>query len=251
MNRHFITTLTVALACSCSLSATADVLFTETFDGPSLPTTLTYTSDDTNTWLIDASNRLFGDYDPAQAGTSAATAITIQGFLDPVLPITYSLDVGAPEGIDIGNYNVGLAFGDYQVKFHPGYPDGAFRMGGGYETSNQDMGFTPKLGVMHHMAVTTRWLGSDLSVEVTVEGLGTDDLMHTFTYSFIDTINAISDLGSGTFGARRSGDAPNDVSDVMFDNFQAEVVPEPSSVALLLFGAVSLAFAIRRRRRNA
>ncbi len=247
MKRYFITALMFALPCSCSLSATAGVLFTETFDGATLPDTLTYsTGGPKNVWRIDGSNRLLDDYDSTQTGATWARAITTQGFLDPVLPITYSLDVGVPEGIGTGSYNVGMQFGDYEFLFHPGYTDipGAFRVAGGFGVSNQDMGFVPKLGVLHHAEVTTRWIGGDLGVDIMIEGLGTDDLMHTFNYSFIDTT---PNLGSGTFGGRRSGDG-NDVSDVIFDNFQAEVAPEPSSVVMLMFGAIGLAFGRRRRR---
>ncbi len=252
MRKHLITALMFALVCSHSLSATAGVLFTETFDGPTLPGTLAYSTGGKYTWSIDASNRLLCDYDPLLTGSSAATAITTQGFTDLNLPITYSVDVGAPVGINIGWYSVGMVFGGYQAYFHPGFVStpGAFRVRGGYSSpgGNLSMGFIPKLGVLHHMEATTRLIGDDLGVDIVIEGLGTDNAPHTFTYSFIDDT---PNIGSGTFGVRRSGEhpsTPRDIDDAMFDNFQAELVPEPTSLLLLLWGLLLSSLTLRRRR---
>ncbi|HOM18390.1 MAG TPA: PEP-CTERM sorting domain-containing protein [Thermoguttaceae bacterium] len=230
--------------------AWAVVIFSETFDGPNLPTTLTYTAPGGySQWLLD-NGRLFCDY-PGSVNVTD-TALTTVGFIAPGdLKTIYSLDVGIPTGASIGSYNVGIAFGGYQAVFHPGYTQvpGAFRIEGGYITSNMSMGFVPKMGVMHHMEVMTQFVPAGLAVTITVTGLGTDDQMHTFTYSFLDTT---PNLNTGVFGARRSGGtSANALSDAWFDNFQVEYVPEPATSTLLLLGGLGagvLVCGTRRRR---
>lgn len=206
-------------------AASGAVLFRETFDGPDLPGSLTYTPG--IPWSID-SGRLFCDY----LGTnSTELAQTNDGFTAPAgYPLIYSLDVGIPVGADEGSYSVGLIFGGYRAVFHPGYAPlpGAFRMEGGFTAGNMSMGFTPKKGVLHHVEVETQSLVSSLAVNVTITGLGTDDAIHEFNYSFIDTS---PDLGSGTFGGLRNGGG-NSLSDAFYDNFQAKVVPEPSTLII-------------------
>lgn len=236
----------LSLACillwAAPLSAT--VVFYEPFNGSTLPTTLSYSAPSNITWSIDASNRLFADFVGTPPSSGSAGAVTISGFGLPGLRTVYSLDVGIPTGAGYGNYNVGMRFGDYYAIFHPGYPQGAFRMEGGYSIGNQNMGYTPAADTLHHMEVTTTQMSpSLLAVDVTISGLGTDLLPHTYTYSFLDTT---PNLGTGAFGARMSGSLNYSVSDAFFDNFQVDIVPEPGSAVLLLLGAVACA-ALRRR----
>lgn len=227
------------------------IIFSETFDGPNLPTTITYQSHQNITWSID-SGRLFCDYN-GQTPNPTVTALTNVGYIAPGnLKTIYSLDVGIPEGASIGWYNVGIVFGGYQALFHPGYTSvpGAFRMEGGYSTANMNMGFVPKMGVLHHMEVITENAPGGLAVTITVTGLGTDNNMHTFTYSFLDTT---PNLGTGVFGGRRSGGG-NASSDAWFDNFQVEYVPEPAAGVLFATGGLGAGiwfYRIHRRRRKA
>jgi len=233
----------VLLAAACLWAAPAwagVVVFSESFDGPDLPDTLTYSAPTGHAWSIDASNQLFDDFD-GTANTSVR-AITKAGFTDPSLPVVYSLDTGKPQGAAPGSYNVGMHFGGYTALFHPGYGGGAFRMGGGFSQSNLNMGFTPAQGVLHHMEAQTVMSGGNLLVNVSITGLGTDGLDHEFNYFFVDST---PNINTGTFGAHRSG-AGNEVSDAFFDNFQAEILPEPASLALL--GAALLPLLRRRKR---
>lgn len=241
--------LLAAAICLWPFQASAVVVFNETFDGPGLPGTLTYSSSPAGliTWSIDGAGRLLADYvgEPPNAG---GTAITKSGFIAPSgLSTIYSLDVGVPTGISVGAYNVGIKFGDYEIIFHPGYTaiPGAFRVSGGFDVPNQNMGFVPKLGVLHHIDVETIMVGTGLNVRMSVTGLGTDDLLHTFRYSFFDPT---PNLGIGQFGGRRSGGG-NAASDAFFDNFQVQYVPEPSSIALLSAGGLGALVFWRRKRR--
>lgn len=227
--------------------AWAVIIFQETFDGPNLPTTINYQSHQNITWSISG-GQLFCDYN-GQTPNPTVSALTNTGFIAPGdLKTIYSLDVGIPTGASTGAYHVGMAFGDYYAVFHPGYTPipGAFRMEGGYSTPNMDMGFVPKKGVMHHMEVITAPTPSGLAVTITITGEGTDNLIHTFTYSFLDTT---PNLGTGIFGGRRSGGG-NDASDAWFDNFQVEYVPEPATATLLVLGGLGAGVLGYRRRRQ-
>ncbi|MCS7303727.1 MAG: hypothetical protein NZ602_01290 [Thermoguttaceae bacterium] len=153
MGRYVMLAVGVLCVGLVPAQAWAVVIFSETFDGPNLPTTLNYTSHPNITWSI-VSGRLFCDYIGGSTSTINALVLTNTGFIAPGnLKTIYSLDVGVPTGITPGNFPVGMIFGDYQAVFHPGYSGGAFRMEGGWTTGNQNMGWTPKLGVLHHMEV--------------------------------------------------------------------------------------------------
>ena len=222
------------------------IIFSETFDGPGLPTTITYQPDTNITWSI-SSSQLFCDY--SGTGYPTVTALTNAGYIAPGnLKTIYSLDVGIPEGASAGSYNVGIVFGGYQAVFHPGYTPvpGAFRMEGGYSTSNMDMGFVPKMGVLHHMEVITENAPGGLAVTIKITGLDTADQMRTFTYSFLDTT---PNLGTGVFGGQRSGGG-NAFSDAWFDNFQVEYVPEPGAGVLFATGGLGAGVLLYRTRRR-
>lgn len=237
--------LTVALL-GLWASPLAAAVFSETFDGPGLPSTLTYSSSPNLAWSINGSQQLFADYDGSNVSVTA-TAITKNGFIAPAgLSTVYSLDVGAPTGIGTGAYNVGMLFGGYGVLFHPGLSGGTLRIDGGYSLSNTNMGFTPALGVLHHIEAKTTMTTGGLAVDMTITGLGTDALMHTFNHSFLDTT---PNLNTGTFGGRRSGPGNNVLNDAFFDNYRVEYVPEPSSIAMLLLGLTGI-IALRRRKRR-
>lgn len=249
MRTNLCVAVIMAAVCLWAQPVLAVVVFTETFDDPGLPGTLNYSAGPGITWSNSGPGQLLADYggNPPNANATV-NAITNDGFIAPGgLRTIYSLDVGVPDGASAGSYNVGLVFGGYQAQFHPGYTPipGAFRMEGGYSTGNQDMGFVPKLGVMHHIDVETLMIGTSLAVDVTITGLGTDDLLHTFNLSFLDTS---PNLNAGQFGGRRSGGG-NALSDAMFDNLQVQYVPEPSSALLLSLGTLGV-FALMRRKRS-
>ncbi len=230
-----------------AMTASAAIVFSETFDGPDLPGSLTYSSSAHVAWSIDGGHRLFADYDGSGTGVTV-TALTNQGFVAPAgLSAVYSLDTGTPTGISTGAYNIGMQLGDYTILFHPGYTDipGALRIAGGFDLANTDMGFVPALGVMHHIDVATEMVSGGLAVDIAITGLGTDSLTHTFNYSFLDTTPG---LGTGTFGGRRSGGGANVANDALFDNYQVQFVPEPSGIVLLVLATLAMTVLWRRKR---
>lgn len=240
----------VAAVCLWVWPVSAEVIYTETFSGSTLPTTLTYSTHPEITWSVSG-GQLLADH----TGTSSvvATALTSVGYIAPDgYSSVYSLDVGVPSGAPYGNYNVGLMFGGYQAIFHPGLGSGIFRVESGFTSGNQGMGFTPRAGVLHHVEVEVVNFGSAVKADITVTGLDAnlaDSTLHTFTYSFFDTS---PNLGTGTFGARRSGPTSggNPLSDGFFDNLQFEIqpVPEPSATVLLGSGLLGVLFFWRRSR---
>ncbi|MDZ7620278.1 MAG: PEP-CTERM sorting domain-containing protein, partial [Patescibacteria group bacterium] len=232
-----------------TMPASAAIMFSETFGGPALPSTLTYSSSPSIAWSINGAGQLFADYDGSGSSVTV-TALTNAGFIAPAgMSTIYSLDAGTPTGILTGEYNIGMQLGDYRILFHPGFTNipGAFRIEGGFDLANTNMGFVPALGVMHHIDVTTQMVGGGLAVDIAVTGLGTDSLTHTFNYSFLDTTPG---LGTGTFGGRRSGGGANVANDAFFDNYQVQFVPEPSVALLLVLGACVMTVLRRRKRRG-
>jgi len=246
--------LAVWLSCGQGLSH-ADVvtLFEETFDGTELPTSLTYVADPSfQQWLIDDAGRLYADrfylnYVPM-------AAISVQGFGLTEDGLRFAVDIGRPS-ISVnpevpcapGGSNVGLLFGGYLALFHPGHDGGGFRLGTwapGMPTedilvNNQNMGFTPALDVLHHVEVVVTPQGSAVSIDVEILGLGTDDQMHTFNFSFLDSASSLGAANIGVCVSRAN------VDDAYFDSLWVEeVIPEPGTLSLTLLGSIAV---IRRK----
>jgi hypothetical protein len=218
--------------------AFALTLFEEAFDGSDLPTTLTYMSDrNLNSWYIDSSNRLYGDRFHTATSLPVFVALSTSGFTLNDDGILYSADMGRPtmsvnpETNTIpGGSNIGLIFGGYRVLFHPGYPKdtggapGAFRIeelqmreNPLILVNNTDMGFIPALDYLHHIEVFVTMQGNDLKMDISISGLGTDSLMHTFNYSYFDSTSV---LGVGRVGVSIEGRWNKD--DAFFDNLMVE-----------------------------
>ena len=98
---------------------------------------------------------------------------------------------------------------------------------------NQDMGFIPALDSLHHVEAFVMSVGSGLMIDITITGLGTDSLLHTYEFSFLDSSPS---LGTGKIGVARQG---SNTDDGFFDNLQVFgspgsatplVVPEPSTL---------------------
>ncbi len=219
---------------------TTDTLFEETFDGGELPTTLTYMSNpDFNSWYIDSSNRLYGDR--LQTSNLVFAVLSTSGFTLNDDGLLYSADMGRPTvsvnpeiNTTPGGSNIGLIFGGYRIMFHPGYPkdtdgaSGAFRIEEWHPSgeiitlvNNTDMGFIPSLDYLHHIEVFVTMQEGGINMDISINGLGNDSLMHTFNYSYS---SANSNFGDGKIGVSIQG-GNND--DAFFDNLMIEGTAEP------------------------
>jgi hypothetical protein len=129
-----------------------------------------------------------------------------------------------------------LKLGANVINFHPGYngPPGAFRVDGPGGGANQDMGFVPALGVLHHVEILSSPSGL-FNIKVTD---GTNPAT-VYTTSFTNLGSYGGEIGPSAVGAE-SG---------MFDNLSIRAVPEPSSSIICLVGiAASCCWQWRRGR---
>lgn len=134
-----------------------------------------------------------------------------------------------------GQINVGLRVGDNNYIFHPGYPSGAFRIDGPGGHSNVDIGFTPSLSLIG-MSVAINATSRMTTIRI-VDGI------NTYEESFFDANYA---AGSSVFGLTTGGNFIG-----IFDNLlvtDGQVIPEPETYALIVFGLAAVRAAIRRRK---
>ena len=241
-----VTAAAVAMAPGVCLGD--NVVFEETFDGPSLPSSLTYTTQSSAfTWQIDNQQlRLDNDGSVPTTGWPSAWARTQEGFadwLDHGGFLRFSVDTLAPNP-GSGQVKPGLYFGDYHCLFHSGLSWGAFRLyrNGSQIVGNTDMGWGPAGGEMQHIQADVIPNGSALDIDITITGTGTDGLPHTFNYLYHDLNPA---FGTGTTGVFYDGPENRDASDSLYDNLTVQHVPEPATFGALGLGALAL---LRRRR---
>ncbi len=83
--------------------------------------------------------------------------------------------------------------------------------------NNTDMGFIPALDYLHHIEVFVTMQRNDLNMDISISGLGTDSLMHTFNYSYLGSPSV---LGVGRVGVSIEGRWNKD--DAFFDNLMVE-----------------------------
>jgi len=205
---------------ACCPEVDESILFHESFDEPELPCSLTYIS---NGWDVDGSGQL------STATTAGAYSEPLSSLGLSVLPegagLLYSADMGKPVEASTSDAVV-LIVGTYWVIFHPGAlaPPGAFRLevrdlnGALVEriVGNQDMGFSPIQGQLHHVEALVTLQGGELSLEIAITGMGTD-CNKTYTYSYIDPE---PDLGEGRIGVQSGGSG-------FFDNIDLRLVNLP------------------------
>ena len=163
MSRVCAAILTSAICLLVCNTASADqILFSETFDGPALPPTLSYQADPFFTWSVDGSQRLFADRTERERGVAAA--LSVSGFSLAPGGLIYSADIGTPAGAIPGAYNVGMVFGDYVALIHPGHAVagqlGALRLEKISSAidprepsliANTDMGYVPAVNRLHRV----------------------------------------------------------------------------------------------------
>lgn len=204
-------------------------VFEEHFDGPCLPSTMTYFADPSiRQWIIDESGRLYADR--FDYGFIPMAAVSWQTF--PCGTYRYSADMGRPS-ISVnpsvpttpGGSGTGLLFGQWVVYFGPGNPNGNLKLGLWVPSQNhptvlveEPLGFTPTFDAMHHVeAVVTTLESGGTRIEVAISGLGDDGQQHTFGFSYASTLG----LGTG-----RAGVFLNrlNMDDAYYDNLLVEQI---------------------------
>jgi len=201
----------------------------------------------TNGGVWSASTGVLTQTNPGPSGAQPLSLIQPNGF-SASIGSDYSIKVDLYESIltssDAGNAQVGIAFNVVDpsnflgFEIFPGFPGGALRFvnvsGGGVNnvSGNINMGFTPLTNGFNTMQVYVDSTHTNFTVTVT------DNINTPFTQTFHSLAN-LSGTGIGLFNNASiiTGDQG------IFDNFN--VVPEPSSVALLGLGGVLVL--LRRR----
>lgn len=204
----------------------------------------------------------------ANDGLSSAAGIDFSGALGGSVAtaqsFTLSIDIRFNSGT-AGNSTVGLGFLSTGVGnfFNPGYfvdlnfgtamsspPAGQLRFveNGGVVAGTQLTTGTPAIGEIYTLTLSGLYVDSNgdlandrLDLSATISG-GTGPSALSGTITFNDTTPA-----TGTFFGIRNRNNSGDLN-VDFDNFSVAAVPEPASLALAGFGAMSL---LVRRRRSA
>lgn len=126
-----------------------------------------------------------------------------------------------------GSGATGLRIGENNILFHPGFtgPPGAFRVEGPGGFGNQDMGFTPAVGVLHHMEIHS--FPSGLFTLKVTDG---SNPANVYTNSFTNLASYGGLIGpAAVAGAVAS-----------FDNLSIRVVPEASTIALCATSILAL-----------
>lgn len=210
--------------------------FSESFNTPSTDASFStnypaFTTTGVLTRSVDASGILrlgSGSNPPAQTWTSVIPSPVPGG------GILINVDMGY-NGLP-GYGAAALKLGANVINFHPGYngPPGAFRVDGPGGGTNQDMGFVPALGVLHHVEILSSPSGL-FNIKVTD---GTNPA-NVYTTSFTNAGSYGGEIGPAAVGAE-SG---------MFDNLSITAVPEPTSIVMSLVGLAGLCICGRRQRR--
>lgn len=126
--------------------------------------------------------------------------------------------------------------GDNDFVFHPGYPNGAFRIDGPGGHDNRGMGFTPLQSGMNHVSI----------VVLAATGITTYTMSDSLNQGFFQETFADTNYQAGTtvlgLGVGGGGTA-------VFDNVRITAsVPEPAAWALLVGGLLILGAAAGQRR---
>jgi len=203
--------------------------FSESFDTPSTDALFStnyaaFTTTGALTRTVDAGGILrlgSGTGNPATTWTSVTPAPV------PVGGILINVDMGYDGSAGTGSTS--LVLGANVINFHPGYPSppGAFRIDGLGGSGNQDMGWIPGLGVLHHVEILSSPSGL-FNIKVT-DG---SNPANVYTTSFTNVGSYGGQVGPSAVGSQGA----------MFDNLLITAVPEPTSIAMSLVGMAGLSF---------
>ena len=147
-----------------------------------------------------------------------------------------------------GNFSEGIFLSSgadwLRFIFHPGFEGGAFRIAAydGTTTGNLNLGFTPAMETLHHIAVDYDGEG-----QFDVTFTDGDDPANAFNYHYEDTRLDGSMLMTGLYSSGTTVYAEV----WYYDNWIIDAVPEPSTPALLLSILLSALFVRIKQRKGA
>ena len=134
-----------------------------------------------------------------------------------------------------GAENAALPIGNNNFVFHPGYPNGAFRIDGPSGHGNVCMGFTPSPSGMSHVNIVIQ-----AATGLTTYTLRDSNLVNVFQKTFANTDHQA--------GVTVLGLSAGDGGTTYFDNVRiTSSVPEPVGGVLLSSGLLTLCAAASRR----
>ena len=147
--------------------------------------------------------------------------------------LTVDFDTNVYDGF--GTENTAFRIGNNNFVFHPGYPNGAFRIDGPSGHGNVSMGFTPSPSGMSHVNIVIQ-----AATGLTTYTMRDSNLVDVYHETFANvnyqagvTVLGLSAGGGGT---------------TYFDNVRiTSSVPEPADWALLAVGLLTLCAAASRR----
>jgi hypothetical protein len=168
-------------------------------------------------------------------GNPATTWTSVTPAPVPGGGILINVDMGYDGAAGTGSTS--LVLGANVINFHPGYPSppGAFRIDGPGGGPNQDMGWTPGLGVLHHVEILSSPSGL-FDIKVT-DG---SNPANVYTTSFTNLGSYGGQVGPSAVGSQGA----------MFDNLSITAIPEPTSIVMSVVGMLGFAFCGRKRRRH-
>lgn len=188
-----------------------------TFETPSSPEhlgalypQLSFTSTPRSEWSVSGGKA----HVVLHESPNSADTCVLPGFLEPFAGIGSVVEatMGKPVGSSGGGYNVGLLIGSRAFIMHPGHGGGAFRIDSGL-LSNQNIGFTPALGVDHLMQVHAFYdtVDDEHKYRVTITDT-TNPLNNAYSITVTETV--APPTSPQNVGIRRSGG----VGAAFFDN---------------------------------
>jgi hypothetical protein len=211
--------------------------FSESFSTPSTDALFStnypaFTTTGVLTRTVDAGGIMrtgSGSGPPAQTWTSVTPNPVPGGDISINVDMGYD---GSP-----GTGAAALKLGANVINFHPGYngPPGAFRVDGPGGGVNQDMGWVPALGVLHHVEILSSPSGL-FNIKVT-DG---SNPANVYTTSFTNAGSYGGQVGPSAVGSPGG----------MFDNLSITAVPEPTSIVMSVIGLAGLCVCGRRRGRR-
>jgi hypothetical protein len=134
-----------------------------------------------------------------------------------------------------GSGATGIKVGENLVLFHPGFsgPPGALRVEGPGGFPNENMGFTPALGVLHHLEIIS--LPSGLFNVHVVDG---NNPANRFSKDFVNPASYGGEVGPAAIAG----------ASAFYDNLSIRTVPIPEPVSMGLTAIASLFLLCARKR---